>query len=211
MRYRTLLGVAGCLVAGLAVQTLVAWACFIYSDYTDGSGVVNNPLLSTGQVTATGFVVPADWKRQTLVEWWGVGKTRETVSECQWVSSRLMLTQSNERQATYNGFSAGWPCRSFRGCDYLTAGVQTSVPAPLVSVPAWIKAGGVQVPVEPRWTGLIANTLIFAAPVALAWSAVTAWSTSRRRRRGQCLHCGYCASGLPVCPECGRACIKGAA
>jgi hypothetical protein len=193
------------LVCGFTAQTFVAWACFIYSDYTGGTGIINNPPLKTGEVTATGFVVPADWKRQTIVEWWGFGKTRETVSECQWMSSRLMLSLSNERQATYNGFSAGWPCRSLCGSDYLSPDVQARVPARLVNVPPWIKAGGYKVPVEPRWSGLLLNTSLYAAPFA---GLLVVWPASRRARRlrrGECVNCGYRLAGLAVCPECGNA------
>lgn len=78
--------------------------------------------------------------------------------------------------------------------------------------------GGVQLPrdanFEPRALPLTPVWPGFAVDVAL-WSAVGFVLTGgcgalrrlRRRRRGQCLCCGYLLTGLPrghACPECGR-------
>lgn len=205
MRTHAFIASIGCLAAGLVAQTLTAWALFIHSAYTGGTGVLNNPPLKPGEITDTGFVVPADWTSRTRLEWWGVGKTRETVSEAEWMGSRPGMTEGGGRQATYNGFSAGWPLRSFQGSDYLTPGVQTVIPPVLADVPAWIKAGGHKVPIAPRWPALLANTLLFSLPFAAGWTVFSAWRRAHLRRRGLCLACGYNATGLDRCPECGRA------
>ena len=203
LKARHLVAAALCLLAGLAAQTLVAWMLFIHSDYTGGSGVLRDPVLKPGHRTDTGFVVPADWTSRTLVQWWGVGKTRETVSECVWAGSTLGQMSGMGRQATYQGFSAGWPLRSFGGCDYITPGLEKQAPAALRNVPTWIKAGGHKVPVSPLWVGLAVNTLLFALPAfAGAWG--WGWVKRRRRRRlGLCLACGYPVKGMARCPECG--------
>ncbi|HYD00653.1 MAG TPA: hypothetical protein VEB22_05450 [Phycisphaerales bacterium] len=211
MKTRPMIAAAACLLAGLLTQTLVAWTLFIRSDYTGGTGVLNDPPLKAGERTTTGFVVPADWSSRTRVEWWGMGKTRETVSECVWMASALGMTSDGGRQATYNGFSAGWPLRSFHGCDYLSPGVVTQTPSPLADIPEWVKPGGFKVPVGPRWWGLLGNTLFYATPFAAVWSVVY-FRREARRRAGHCLRCGYNAAGLEKCPECGvpRALRKGA-
>lgn len=205
MRARHLLAVAVCLLAGVLIQALVAWVLFVHTAYTGGTGVLRDPVLKAGERTATGFVVPADWNSRTLVGWWGVGKTRETVSECIWAGSTLGMTSGGGRQATYEGFSAGWPMRSFCGCDYITPGLERFAPASLVDVPAWIKGGGHQVPVSPLWGGFVVNTFLFSVP-AIGVVRVVGWRREARRRYlGLCAGCGYPVKGLARCPECGAA------
>jgi hypothetical protein len=203
MKARALIIAASCLLAGLAAQTLVAWTLFIHSDYTGGTGILRDPPLAPGHRTDTGFVIPADWTSRTLVQWWGTGKSRETFSECEWTGSTLGQMNGMGRQATYQGFSAGWPLRSFGGTDYITPGLEAAAPVALRDVPNWIKAGGHKVPVSPLWIGLAVNTVLFSLPAfAAAW--VWGWaSRCRRRRLGLCLGCGYLVKGLKRCPECG--------
>lgn len=204
MKPRLLIALVACLLVGFGLQTMIAWALFILGSYTGGTGVINNPAFKAGDRTDTGFVVPADWTSRTLVQWWGIGRTRETVSECVWVGSTLGTVSGLGRQATYQGFSAGWPLRSFCGTDYITPGLERFTPRVLADVPAWIKRGGHKVPVSPLWLGLCVNSLLFAAPVFAAWRG-RAWFVRRRwLRLGLCLGCGYPVRGLDRCPECGK-------
>ena len=61
-------------------------------------------------------------------------------------------------------------------------------------------------PYRPLWTGLLANTALYAAawtPLVLLPGAVARW---RRARQGRCMRCGYARAGLKAdaaCPECG--------
>lgn len=58
--------------------------------------------------------------------------------------------------------------------------------------------------------GLVGNTAIFGAAIALALfsvdASIGAVRYTRRRARGRCGACGYSVAGLtsPICPECGR-------
>lgn len=193
-----------CLALGFIAQALTAWALFVYSPYSGGSGVVTKPPLAPGEQSSTGFVVPPDWASRTRIEWWGLGKTRELVSEAEWIGSALGHFDGAGRQATYQGFAAGWPMRSFWGSDFLTPGVIARMPQAMVAVPEWLKSGGYQVPVSIRWQGAAVNSAVFALPLALAWAGCWRWRRRRRSRRGECLRCGYAAAGLVRCPECGR-------
>jgi len=60
-------------------------------------------------------------------------------------------------------------------------------------------------PLMPMWTGLAINTAIFASAWWLVLLACSINLILHRRRRGQCISCGYdmrsATSG--VCPECG--------
>lgn len=203
MKPRHVLTILLCLLVGFVVQTLLGWALFIHSDYTGGTGIVRDPILKPGDRTDTGFVLPPDWQQRTQVQWWGVGKTRETVSECVWVGSTLGTMSGLGRQATFQGFSAGWPMRSLCGRDYIAPSLEAQAPMALCDVPGWIKSGGYKVPVSPLWMGLVVNALLFAIPV-LAGTWVVACARRRRRRRlGLCLKCAYSVKGLERCPECG--------
>ena len=63
------------------------------------------------------------------------------------------------------------------------------------------------IPLRPVWSGLAANTGIFAGAWLLAILIPTAVRRAMRRRRGRCYHCGYDLRATPPgspCPECGR-------
>lgn len=202
MRARILLYAAVFLLLGLVFQTLVAWLLFVYTDYTGGSGLV---VMNGGRdvSSATGFVPPMDWNGRFVQRWWSVGKTRETISEMQWLGSRPALVDGGGRQAYYSGFSAGWPLRSLGGTDSINKSLQSCAPLPLVDVPPWIKRGGFKVPVQPLWSGLLVNTVVFALPVlSVVWGAAW-WRRRGRVKRGECLKCGYAMAQLERCPECG--------
>jgi len=72
-------------------------------------------------------------------------------------------------------------------------------------------------PLRPLPLGFLLNTLIYAMIGSALLFAGTSLRRTIRRRRGQCLHCGYDLRGAPPgpldapdapetvqCPECGR-------
>ncbi len=57
-----------------------------------------------------------------------------------------------------------------------------------------------RIPLLPRWGGLTADTLFYAAPwwlILITPGALKRWRR-RRRGRGRCIHCGYDLTGLPA-------------
>jgi hypothetical protein len=63
------------------------------------------------------------------------------------------------------------------------------------------------VPLQIRWAGMAANTGVCGL---LAWAGLFGLRRGRRYRwdiRGTCRRCGYNATGLVRCPECGRASV----
>jgi len=63
----------------------------------------------------------------------------------------------------------------------------------------------VVIPTRILWLGFIGNTALAAVVLITAGAAFKTYRTSRRRRKGRCLACGYDLSGqtTPGCPECG--------
>ncbi len=61
-------------------------------------------------------------------------------------------------------------------------------------------------PLRPIWPGVLFNTCLYAAMLAFLVYAPGSIRRTLRRRRGQCVTCGYDRRGNPCgsCPECGR-------
>ena len=73
-----------------------------------------------------------------------------------------------------------------------------------VARPSWMPGDQHRrVPVVPIGAGVFVNIVVFASvwlTPGVAWRAAKA---HRRRRRGQCVPCGYQLAGNSRCPECG--------
>ncbi len=63
-------------------------------------------------------------------------------------------------------------------------------------------------PLKLMWLGLACNSIAFGAVWFALLIGAGAIRRSIRRHRGQCEACGYFASGLARCPECGLGPIK---
>jgi hypothetical protein len=55
------------------------------------------------------------------------------------------------------------------------------------------------------WPGMLANSVLFALAPVLVWQGFLVGRKRSWRARGRCARCGYNASGLDRCPECGAA------
>lgn len=105
----------------------------------------------------------------------------------------------------------GWPFKCM-AAGYLASPSGTK-PTGLNWFEFQISAGSrrVSIPVQPIWSGLGANTAVFAVPwwaaLGLSSAAASAAVRSMRRQRGRCPSCGYdlCGELSHGCPECGWA------
>jgi hypothetical protein len=112
---------------------------------------------------------------------------------------------------------AGWPLPCLQSEELiqpvdedtppLRIGVVTNVTMPGAPEPNSLSEPTPFVPVRPLALGMVVNTALFATVFAVVMLAPIALRTLLRRRRGQCVACGYdlrvTATTAP-CPECGR-------
>lgn len=127
-------------------------------------------------------------------------------------SKKSHLSRGNKQRQNYLVYvRAGWPWRCLDGEAWTLKG-ETSLHGAVAisSGPLAKSAGGGQVvyPLRPIWSGLLADTALFAGAIGAVWFGVVLIRHRRRREYGRCGHCGYDLRGQLAgncrCPECGR-------
>ncbi len=113
--------------------------------------------------------------------------------------------------------ATGWPMLAL-WCSYTlerpTPGTLTARAKGAISLPGKIRAKGSwfgggyppSLPLRPRWSGLLVNSLFYAALVGALVFGIPVARRLMRRRAGRCERCGYDLRGTPrgmACPECG--------
>ena len=157
------------------------------------------------------FSIEQDWPKGVAPPYWTVARRADD-------RSLFIVTEG----------AHGWPFKSLiwwgvEGPDALmtldfsedrvdpeTLSVQWGIVVPKNQAKLDSLGGKHILPLFPIWSGLLADTAIFAA----GWAMVIAPTVilygihvrRRRRRRGQCEACGYSLANLPgpTCPECGK-------
>ncbi|HRQ72053.1 MAG TPA: hypothetical protein PLU35_03400 [Phycisphaerales bacterium] len=132
-------------------------------------------------------------------------------------------SESNPRDVhVVNRWAFGFPTRSL----YVHA-VWSPVPTPGVR-PTWkagirftpnfsewmMRAGRANMgalPIAPLWGGFAINAAFYAIIAGMLWMTYKRTRAMKRLRSGLCVHCGYDARSLAVCPECGHACATSTA
>ncbi|MEQ8770179.1 MAG: hypothetical protein RIB60_06690 [Phycisphaerales bacterium] len=84
------------------------------------------------------------------------------------------------------------------------------VPIPWTSRPstytrAVMRPQYILVPLTPIWSGLVINTLFYAAVLFVLIHTGRLMRSGWRAGRGGCPSCGYSLAGVDTCPECGWA------
>lgn len=199
----TLRRLGSSLLMGLCIACAVAWACALWSPLTFTSP--RDPQVTGRWVDVETFA--------------GVGYSGETDRLAKGAEGEPL----NWERFGPSEFRAGWPARMFISRvvphavnDHALAGLELPLPEllgrglPTDRLPALFHAApGRRIPVQPLWTGLTINVLVWSLAVAgtrRAWSALV---RSRRDRQHRCHACGYPRRGLPqmgACPECGHVC-----
>jgi hypothetical protein len=217
-RRTILLESAAFAVSGAVITVLVSWGCAIWS-----SAVVSGTRSDPAAVWAC--EVPDDWPdrphfrnsraqpgRSVIMCWWDYEQ-----------SGRTSALADGPVLLTAHTFVSGFPFRAMKSScldalirssqrlSHTSAGSGIPVPAfvPIRSFAGTRSASrlhgdAVAFPLIPVWSGFALNTAFYAALAFLLWCTPGFIKRTRRRRRGQCLTCGYDLNGMTTCPECGR-------
>lgn len=101
-------------------------------------------------------------------------------------------------------FRAGWPMHAATAIKIV--GPPQAATGVVGGLDLTVRGDYIVVPYMPLPLGDFANTLFYATLTLALLTALRWWRTRRRRKRGQCLACGYeLGDGVGVCPECGLA------
>ena len=232
-RRRLALRLAACAVIGAVATVLVSWGCACWSharieSRTDSLAAGWPPPRAPDISESLRSWVQTDWLRPSSEDpaayvsaleerRGGFGLLYHTVE----LQEELPPLRKGHPDAFVGVFRCGWPARS------LLCSVESSwasvppgkpafqwrfgLPAPRWMHAEWLETGYYNVgsdsrrfPCFPLWPGFALDTAFYGTLAFLLWSAPGYVRTTRRRRRGRCVACGYELKGMPVCPECGR-------
>jgi hypothetical protein len=184
---------------GLAATIATSWACALWSPLA--SYTFHDPA-PPGPYRAR---FPRDWTVRTWLERRGPGFRHDTISECEWMGSRLGASTSTFPNRTRIVASVGLPFPAMQWTAYDSRdprGLWHSGFAlpPMRLARSWPESN---LPLRPLWIPFALNTLLFAGAIHGTLALIAELRRRHRRRRGRCPSCGYALGGLATCPECG--------
>jgi hypothetical protein len=155
---------------------------------------------------------PADWHLRTWYEGRGPGVHYDLVSECEWMGSKLGMSEYTKPNRTMLRMTVGFPLPCMQWASYkddaLPAGADKNPWYMGLYLPGKQLIGKRverALPLQPVLLPATANVMVYAAAAFILITLVGEARAARRRRRGACVRCGYLANGLATCPECGAA------
>jgi hypothetical protein len=218
---RLVAGVLAVVAGGFVTSSAVTWATAAYGDLRrqrwDTAATTSiqldglaGALCTIDSVPCTTVSVrPADdvahaMKRAAAMLKAQADDIRVVVRERQprWLSRGAIQTALEKRPYGVYFIASGWPCRSAYAAEVH--------PQPgVVQHRHAISIGDVWLPCRIIWSGMVANSLIYASVLGcctLAGKGLWRIAISKARRaKGRCPSCGYEQVGVQtVCPECGR-------
>ncbi len=210
------------LALGMAINSVVAWGCSVWSPVVLFEPLfmpLNAPITSdlTAFVTSIDVHSDRDGAHGVLLMHGGAFGPGVQVS----VLAGITMTPGDYPGGPDRALivhRAGWPVKSFVCLTRLGYGnsriVSPSVWQGGAASPEWIYPKAIEplegltydrpVPLRPLAIGSLINTIVFAGLSVLAWRGYRALLEANRRRKGLCAYCAYDVTLLPKCPECGR-------
>lgn len=223
----------GCLASGVVVSLLVSWQCESRAEGIP-SRSWPNPQVEYDAVLLTSVahrrVFGADrvfWRAGLVDSDDYLGVTAPAQRE--WIRDRLPGWAAAPRFDAYIGNlgsagatrTYGWPMRCTRSTSMAAVNVHFDAVAPIV-YPPYVSmeersqgSGGPLLMTGPlgvsvfsygvRPLGLLVNSVFYGVIVRVAFFVLFEYRALMRRRRGECVRCGYSLAGLQAtaCPECG--------
>lgn len=208
-------------VFALLVSTVVAWSCALWSPIPTSRSLSREEaatVLAEWLGTGVRFTASPSGLEQS-----GVGVALIHAGDAR-VPQPTLEQLNRPGRPGLNSFSlmpsgpddkwaqvvcAGWPLRCLEGAT--TASGRRRERAGVLQPPQVMDEMGVKprrrLPLYPRWPGLAANTIFYAAVLWLAIPGPKAIRRFVRRRRARCPECGYDVGhhDHETCPECGAA------
>ena len=207
----------------IMVSTAIAWSCVLWAPMT-----TSRPLSETEaaeimvrQLDARRFIATPEGIENSGLGWMFIFAVDATIPEPpptpsagtaigrggNRLNNAFAPLPGNAENKYVQIVLAGWPLSCYQGATKVFG--QSRTLHGLYEPSEFVSSLGIKprrlVPLHPRWTGLAANTIFYGA---IFWLAVPGPKLLRRilrRRRGQCLDCGYDLAHHEhdTCPECG--------
>jgi hypothetical protein len=221
---RVTLVATACLLAGLVTTTILGIVGPLVWDAPpieltrpfNGDGRTRSALWAVTMVTVDEVLQDREDTRE-VARTYRLAKDREYF-KLEGLPERPPRRTSPQRR--WRHYDSGWPFRAFwgwsneptaieepsKGVGYLEDG---DVRRGLVRLPYLVSRKTylpkhTWVPWHPLWPGLFADSLFYGLIWGAAFVLIVTLRRSMRRRRGQCVKCGYdCTNSAGVCPECG--------
>jgi hypothetical protein len=195
------------LCAGAVVNVLVAWGCMWFAPQVERWSTERRGGL------AWCVTVPSDWPTvpKQRVDYHGLG-WRERIDT--WTGQRLSEWSLDVEWCQVKAVTAGLPLASMMHASW-----RSPTQASGRMRHDWRSRWAIEMPGEPPsglagslpalplWFGFVFDSVVFAGVLFSFIKSPTLVRRATRRRRGQCVGCGYSLAGLGVdaaCPECGR-------
>lgn len=189
---------------GLIATVAVSWACLLWARFPMHRAARESELRWS-------TAVPEDWPPKP---------TRSTVGESIAVRSETAIAEVPEtNDLPWQGFAldstdAGFPWPSMRVESWTKGGAAGATWSRQTGIllPRWWpwqpdSNDGYYLPATPVWPWFAVDTATYSVAFLGLVGVCRQGRRVQRRRRGLCVHCAYCLSGLPEfasCPECGR-------
>ena len=209
-------------VFAMLVSTAVAWSCALWSPMP---GTRSLPEAEAAAILSDGLGTTTFLSRPGGLEHSGLGMSLTLAGDAKIAvppredgaqrirnlgrNSSFAIMPGNPDNKWIQVVHAGWPLPCLQGSKKSIG--RTIEWAGVMEPPKVLDNMGVKprrlLPLYPRWTGLVVNTLFYGA---VFWMAIPGPRVIRRhlrRRRSQCPECGYDIRHHEhaTCPECGAA------
>lgn len=180
---------------GFTLASIVlAWVCAIWSPVTNPTEV-SRP--GSDHPLAQALLQYDDFDTFTVHRASGFGWQRERI-----VARRPTIPGTH---GTLHRVGAGWPLHCMEGHWRRFEGhAGDEYIAQLPEWPGVQRNASPRIPLRPMWAAVLLNAVLLGLPLHLAF-AYYGMRRTLRRRRGQCVHCGYDLRNSPQqrCSECG--------
>jgi hypothetical protein len=199
----------------------IAWSFALFGSIDKNRFAVVSS--SNGEVRQTGGTVPIKlaWPVNVPAEWPSpVKRSQHSGRGFRYENCfGLIRTDAGYSEYLISMTRFGWP---FHSLEWTAGSERHTVAGPhlwrfggrWISMPGPVEQLLVQItgdfparrrlPIDPVWPGFIANTALFAIGFWLLLRSAGSTRRFVRRRRGQCMSCGYPVGTSPVCTECGE-------